>query len=277
LADASRLAFKAKEIEERVAVYFHRPVGMILARGALAFGLSPTAVTIAAAIAGVAGGVALAVPRLALLGFGLIVLHGILDSSDGQLARMTGRTSELGRVLDGAAGYATHVAIYVGVILGWMSRGGSGKFVFWVLAAGACNIIHAQMYDYYRGSYSRVAVDGVVASPRRTVGILGVYEAFQRRLAGAHHDVERAIARRARGGPVRDDDRANYRRAFYPLVRGWNLLGDNTRFYAIGVLVLAQRLEWFPALVLLPMNVVFVVMWFRQARADRRFLAQCAK
>ena len=50
-------------------------------------------------------------------------------------------------------------------------------------------------------------------------------------------------------------------------------MGDNTRFYAIGVLVWCHRLEWYFSFVLLPMNAAFAVLWLWQARADRRFLA----
>ena len=278
----SRLAFKAYEIEERIAVYFHRPAGLIIALAARAAGLSPMAVTIVAGATGIAGGALLADAALAPAGFGLIVLHGILDSSDGQLARMTGQTSELGRVLDGVAGYVTHIAIYAGIVAGWLSRGGSTAILPWAAAAGACNVIHAQMYDYYRGSYTWIAIDGrVPSSSTESTGstgsasggaLLRAYEALQRRLAGEHPRVEAAIIARAPGGTVGPADRTAYRRACYRLVRGWNLLGDNTRFYSIGVLALLHHLEWFLVLVLLPMNVVYVAMWHRQRRADRRLL-----
>src|SRR6185295_14397859 len=100
-------------IEELADVYFFRPLGMVVARAARALKLTPTAVTLAGALVGVAGGLLLYDPRLGLLAFGLIVLHSILDSSDGQLARMTGQVTEFGRVLDGVGGYVTHFAIYL--------------------------------------------------------------------------------------------------------------------------------------------------------------------
>jgi hypothetical protein len=282
--EARELAFKAREIEERIAVHVHRPVGMLFARAARRAGLTPSAVTIAAGGVGVAAGALLAFPQLAIAGFALLVLHGILDSSDGQLARMTGQTSELGRILDGLAGYATHVAIYLGIIAGWLRAGGSAAIVPWAVAAGVCNVVHAQMYDYHRNSYTQVVVDGRLAAGgaadapgdrRRRTGLFvfyRAYQAMQRWLAGGHPRVEAAIAARSAGGIVGDADRRRYREVFYRIVRGWNLLGDNTRFYSLGVLALAGRLEWFLPLVLGPMNVVLIVMWIAQARADAAFL-----
>jgi hypothetical protein len=98
------------------------------------------------------------------------------------------------------------------------------------------------------------------------------YEQVQRRIVGLHPSVERVLAARADAGVVLTRDRSAYRLSFYTLVRGWNLLGDNVRRFAIGVLVLVGRLEWFVAFTLVPMNLVAVVLWVMQRRADRAFL-----
>jgi hypothetical protein len=279
LPPSAALAFKAQEIEELADVYFFRPVGMVFARGAQALRLSPTAVTLAGTAVGVLGGVMLYEPRLALPAFVLIVLHGVLDSSDGQLARMTGRTSELGRVLDGAAGYVTHVAIYLAIGAGALMHGASPSIWLLAIGAGVANVIHAQLYDYHRSAYAAAAIKGVVEGSVGTghpAGdiVLRTYEAAQRWLAGPHQQVERALAARSADGCVRTGDRALYRECFYWPVRGWNVMGDNTRFYVVGILALAGRLEWFFLWQLVPMNVLLAGLWLWQSRADRRFLAR---
>lgn len=273
-------AFKAYEIEELADVYFFRPLGMVFARAARALRLTPTIVTIVGAAIGMAGGALLVDNDLALAGFGLIIFHGILDSSDGQLARMTGQASEFGRALDGVAGYLTHVAIYAAIVFGSLARGANGSIVGWAVLAGAASAVHAQMYDYHRSAYARLAIDGIVEGAsmrgrraRWLTAVLRIYEAAQSKLARSHVDVERLIAKRASNLVVRDTDRARYRSCFYWPVRGWNLLGDNTRFYAIGVLAWMQHLDWFFPFVLGPMNAAFVAVWLWQDRADRRFLA----
>jgi hypothetical protein len=85
VAESSRLAFKAYEIEELADVHFFRPLGMIFARAARVLRLTPTTVTLVGAAVGMAGGALLSSERLALGGFALLIFHGILDSSDGQL------------------------------------------------------------------------------------------------------------------------------------------------------------------------------------------------
>ncbi len=280
------LAFKAQEIEELADVYFFRPLGMVLARAARALGLTPTAVTIIGMLVGAAGGGLLYDARLGYAAFALLIVHGVLDSADGQLARLTGRATEFGRMLDGVSGYVTHVAIYAGLTAGAVHQGsgggGAAAIVLWAVAAGLGNIVHAQMYDYHRTAYARYVIKGQARSdtagtqPARVAGaargIVGRYEALEARLAGVHPEVERALAARSFDGRVRADDRERYRSCFYWPVRGWNLFGDNTRFYAIGVLAWLARPDWFFTFLLGPMNVAFVVVWLWQARADRRFL-----
>jgi phosphatidylglycerophosphate synthase len=274
--DRADLAFKAYEIEELADVYFFRPAGMVVARVAWAAGLSPTALTVIGALVGAMAGALLFDDAYAVAAFALLILHSILDSSDGQLARATGRTSELGRVLDGASGYVTHAAIYGAILVRIAVHGEGAGYVAVTLAAAAANVVHAQLYDYFRGSYTAIAIRGQTqppASSQAASRILDGYRALQRSIAGMHEDVERAISVRSSGGVVRADDRERYRRFFYWPVRGWNLLGDNTRIYAVGILAVTAHIEWFPWVVLVPMNAACAALWIWQARADRRFLA----
>jgi len=278
LSDPTGLAFKAYEIEELADVYFFRPVGMVFARAARALGLTPTAVTLVGAGVGITAGLLFYEPQYGILAFVLLIAHSLIDSSDGQLARMTGQSSELGRVLDGASGYVTHIAIYVAILFGGLARGAQPGFVVYVLAAALANIVHAQMYDYYRSSYAAVVIAGALDVRMRPArpALLRFYEGLQALMAGSHRLVEQSIAARANGATPRDDDRARYRRIFYWPVRGWNLLGDNTRFYALGALAWVHRIEWFPLFVLVPMNAAFVVLWVWQTRANRRFVREPA-
>jgi hypothetical protein len=276
---AQGLAFKAFEIEELADVYFFRPLGSIIARAGRALGTTPGRLTIAGALGGMAGGALLYNERFGAFAFALLLLYGIIDSADGQLARMTSQVTELGRILDGVAGYLTHVAIYLAIAAGVLHRGGSNAILIWACLAALANATQAQMYDYHRTAYTTVVGKGrapgndpaKVPSPIRW--LFRGYLRTQRWLAGLHSEVEAALAARSIAGRVQEDDRARYRECFYGPVRGWNLLGDNTRFYAIGVLVFLHRIDLFFAFVLLPMNLALIALWLWQRSADRRFLA----
>jgi phosphatidylglycerophosphate synthase len=276
---AQSLAFKSVEIEELTDVYFFRPAGSLIAHAARAIGITPTGLTIVGTLIGIAGGALLYEERLGLVAFAFLILHSIVDSADGQLARMTGRVTELGRVLDGLSGYATHVAIYLAIGTGLVHRGASISVFFWMVLAGMATAIHAGMYDYHRNAYISVVVNARVPEyavskvPAPISWLFAVYLLIQRWLVGSHTKVEAFLAARADTSRVSEEDRRRYREISYPLIRGWNFLGDNTRFFAVGVLVCLHRIDLFFAFVLVPMNLAFAVLWLWQRSADRRFLA----
>jgi hypothetical protein len=275
----SDLALKSAEIEELTDIYFFRPVGLVVACAGKAVGLTPIGLTMIGTTIGVAGGALLYNERLSLLGFAILILHSIVDSADGQLARMTNRVTEFGRVLDGLSGYATHVTIFLAIGFGLIQCGGHWASLLWTLLAAMATAIHAGMYDYNRHVYMGVVADArlPMPAPKNIPPPIGwlfvIYLTVQRWIIGSHADVEAAIAARSVEGRIRDEDRARYREIFYPLVRGWNFLGDNTRFFAIGVLALLHRIDLFFGFILVLMNAAFVGLWLWQRSADRRFLA----
>jgi phosphatidylglycerophosphate synthase len=280
LTASAGLAYKAYEIEELVDVYFFRRLGYVLAHLARIARLTPNAVSVLAAIVGIAGGVLLYSPRTAFAGFLFLVVHGIADSADGQLARMTNQTSVLGRTLDGLSGWVTHVAMYVALLAGLLARGADSPVVWWAIAAGVSSAVHAQLYEYHRSAYARLVVAGRAepfAQARSGQSwftrLLRGYESMQARLAGKHSDVEARLIARSQNGVVSEADRAAYRTAFYGPTRGWNLLGDNMRRFAVGAAAWFGRLDLYFPFVVLPMNLALMILWIWQYRADRRFLA----
>jgi CDP-alcohol phosphatidyltransferase-like enzyme len=273
------LAFKAVEIEELADIFFFRPCGWVIARGACAVRMTPTHLSIAGALIGIAGGALLYDESPGLLSFVLLVLSEIIDSADGQLARMTGQATELGRVLDGVGDYFRHGAVYIAIATGIVHRGGSSSILVWMMLAGIANAMQSQMYDYHRTAYVSVVAAGLAPSndpakvPSWIRWLYSGYLMMQRWLIGQHARVETAVAARSVAGRVREEDRVRYRECFYRPVRGWNILGSNTGLYAIGVLILLHRVDLFLAFILLPMNLALIALWFWQRSADRKFLA----
>lgn len=273
------LAFKAIEIEELADIFFFRPCGWVIARGAAAIRMTPTHLSIWRAVTGIAGGALLYDESRGLLAFALLILSEIIDSADGQLARMTGNMTELGRVLDGVGDYVAHAAIYIAIAAGIMHRGGSSSILVWMLLAGLSNAIQSQMYDYHRTSYVTVMKEGrapgndVARVPSWIRWLYSGYLVMQRWLIGQHTEVEAALGARSIAGRVREEDQVRYRKCFYRPVRGWNILGSNTGLYALGVSIWLQRVDLFLTFMLLPMNLALIALWFWQRNADRKFLA----
>ena len=166
----------------------------MVAHAARAAGLSPNALSVLAGVIGGVGGALLASDRLALAGVGCLFVYGIFDSADGQLARLTRRTSELGRLLDGLAGYVTHTAAYLGIVVGVVGRGGSWSILGWAVLAGVFTADsrsdvrlppHHLCGDRRSRAFIATAA-GDLGAARRSPTIVAAYEAIQRRLAGRH-------------------------------------------------------------------------------------------
>lgn len=272
------LAFKAIEIEELADIFFFRPCGWVIARAARAIRMTPTQLSIARAITGIAGAALLYDENHGLLSFALLIFSEIIDSADGQLARMTGNMTELGRVFDGVNDYIAHAAIYIAIAAGIFHRGGDSFIFVWMLLAGLSNAIQSQLYDYHRTGYVTVVKDGrapgnEAAKVDSWMGrIYSGYLAMQKWLIGPHSEVAAALTERSVGGRVREEDRARYRECFYRMVRGWNILGSNTGLYALGLAIWLHRLELFFFFILVPMNLAMIALWFWQRSADRKFL-----
>ena len=117
---------KSAETEDWLDYHVVRPFSYYWARAFAVLGIHPNAVTIISMIIGAGtcvlyahgcyyyeGWEGLAYNVVAVL---LLIIADILDCTDGQLARMTGQKSRLGRILDGAAGFVWFVPIYLGIV-----------------------------------------------------------------------------------------------------------------------------------------------------------------
>src|SRR6266436_2601812 len=86
--------YKARDVEETIDIYFYRPIGYWIARACQPRGITPNSVTLVSILIGVYGGHLLYYRDFTsnVWGISIWVIASMLDSVDGQLARMTNRT-----------------------------------------------------------------------------------------------------------------------------------------------------------------------------------------
>ena len=147
-----KATYKSADTEEWFDIVFTRPLGYLWARFFQFFGIHPNVVTVISIILGAAGGLLFAFHDiwLNLLGILLIVWANIYDSTDGQLARMTGKKSRLGRVLDGFCGDVWFFCIYFGICVRLTPEWGIWIWFFCAFAGFICHGIQCKLADYYR-------------------------------------------------------------------------------------------------------------------------------
>lgn len=151
-ASAFQSSLKSSDTEERIDIWFYRPIGYQIALFCAKIGITPNAVTIISIFFGVAAGILFYYQELWINVIGMLslVFANSLDSADGQLARLTNNKSRLGRILDGLAGDFWFIAIHVAICLRSQNEGWSA--LIWVpgVVAGLSHVVQSAMADYYR-------------------------------------------------------------------------------------------------------------------------------
>ena len=122
-----RRSLKRRPGTELVCEYVFRPIAHVVVLALLPLRVPPPAVVVASAGLGVTAAVEIARGRLGTAAL-LLVAKTVLDNADGQLARVSGRVTALGRYLDSESDLLVNAAVFAG--LGYLT--GS-----WWLAAAA--------------------------------------------------------------------------------------------------------------------------------------------
>lgn len=144
-------SLKHPDVEEPIDLCFYRPLGFRLALVGRRLHWTPNQITIASIFLGIGCGL-LCYPQewwingIAIL---LLILADICDSADGQLARLTHQYSQIGRILDGAAGDVWFITIYFAIFFRLFPEWGWWGLLLGILA-GLSHRQQAALADYYR-------------------------------------------------------------------------------------------------------------------------------
>lgn len=126
LLEKAKATLKSSETDDWLDVKVVRPLAYLWAVAFNKFDIHPNTVTIISMFVGAGSAYFFAQGSyyycgvmglvLNIIGITLLLIADILDCTDGQLARMTGKSSRLGRILDGAAGFTWFLPIYLAMV-----------------------------------------------------------------------------------------------------------------------------------------------------------------
>ena len=155
-----KVSMKSEDTEEWLDVYFTRPIGLVFALFWNKLNVHPNVITILSIFLGVGAGYMFYHTDLMhnICGVLLLMFANFCDSTDGQMARLTGKKTLIGRMLDGFSGDLWFVAIYLGVVFRLWNQNIPGTEVQWgiwglalcALAGLKCHSDQSSMADYYR-------------------------------------------------------------------------------------------------------------------------------
>ena len=297
--------FKSQDTEEWLDIHFTRPLGLLWARFFNHFDIHPNVVTILSIILGAAAGVMFYYPDLThtLMGIFLLVWANLYDSADGQLARMTGKKTRWGRILDGFAGDVWFFTIYAAICLRLQEQPIPGTdepwgVWIWLMAAVSGLICHGkqcQLADYYRNIHL-CCIKGKSGSELDRFDALrkefhslswskdGVWKLFlyfygnytrsQEQMTPAFQRFRAALSERYAGSELSDALRADFRKGSLPLMKYANILTFNTRAIVLYLSLLAGHPWFYFAFELVVMNILFLYMRNRHEALCRRMQQQ---
>ncbi|WP_421851465.1 CDP-alcohol phosphatidyltransferase family protein [Novosphingobium sp.] len=270
---------RAREMQDALNHYLYHPLAWQLARLLASTPITPNMVSVFGGLMVVAAGAvywSTTGPLWALLGMLLHMSWHVVDGADGDLARITGRTSPLGELVDGICDYASHIILYVLLALVLTRTFGSGWAWFWTLAAGASHIVQANHVEVQRRFYQHWTYgtpwlhnssgnEQVLFSDKRGVGwLLRAFVAGYLRLAAGMSPnalrIDAAVIKAMANDPaLLARIRAEVQREQRPLLGMLRYLGPNPRAILLGISMIAGSPLWYFLYLSVALNLLLML------------------
>jgi len=291
---------RPRELQDRLNYHLYHPLAWRLARILAHTPLTPNMVSVFGGLLVVAAGVvyfnmdstggtwALGWPMGAMLGMALHMSWHVVDGADGDLARITGRTSPIGEMVDGICDYASHIVLYVLLAFVLTRQIGSGQAWAWTLAAGASHIVQSNHVEVQRRFYQywTYAVPWLNNAKDNNAGLFGEKSLFARLfepiargylfLAAGMTPHARQIDEAVRQALAADDKprlaaiRAEVAREQKPLLDFLKLLGPNPRAIVLGLGMIAGSPVYYFFYQVVVLNLLLLISVQLHNRAAKR-------
>lgn len=213
-------------------------------------------------------------------GFALHLAWHVVDGADGDLARMSGRASPSGEVVDGLCDYGGHVVLYL--LLGWAMSATIGGWA-WVLvvAAGASRIVQSvyaesQRRTYLWWAYGIPWLKGSGGAGEARVGrrLAASYLRVSSLLTAGTEPVDRLVAALPPGSIERRRIASAAREAGRRTLPPQIALGANSRTVLLGLSMIAGHPMWFFLIEITLLNGLLAASLAQQRASSRGLLRQ---
>ena len=272
------VAGKPRELQGFLNRTVYHPLAHVLAQALVPTPVTPNMVSIAGAVLVMAAGVLYALvgtPWAIALGFFLHCAWHVVDGADGALARMSGRASPSGEIVDGLCDYAGHGVLYLLLASSLDDRIGGIAWAI-ALAAGLSRAVQSVFAESGRRTYQWWAYNVPwLQTAKSDSGGIGVrlsntYLWVWHRMSGPTQRVNSLVAsaeadppeRRRIAGIAQAEGRSTL-----PLLAA---LGANPRTILLGFSMMAGSPFWFFLIEIVVLNVVLVLAIVQAAYVGRR-------
>ena len=292
---------RPRELQDGLNHYLYHPLAWQLARLLAKTPLTPNMVSVIGGLFVIGAAVAysrpewlhLGWPAAPLLGMALHMTWHVVDGADGDLARITGRSSPVGEMVDGLCDYGSHIVLYLtlGWILAheWAAEGSSaGQLLahpwLWMWAAGISHIVQSNHVEVQRRQYQwwvlgtpwiRISHKADSATGRSVFGgVVSAYLALASGMTPHALRIDAAVEQAGDDPARRESIREAVRAEAPPLLLLCKVLGPNPRAIVLGVSMLAGSPIWYFLYQSILLNLLLAVSVVAHNRAAQRIAAR---
>ena len=295
-----KASLKVVEIEEVLDLVLYRPIAFLFVKATYSTNLTPNQVSSIAMLFGVIGGIlfGFGTRDYLLVGAGFYLVCNILDCADGQIARLKKNGTKVGRIVDGFIDYVVSTVVYIGIgagLTGLQAKGilnlqgnvfGFNPYAYiWIVTAlgGFSSALQAILLDFFRnkfleyvyGKFSsldeelnefeeekiRINKPGVKKGifDNLLIPIYLKYTRFQISLQAKKKSMH----------PNHIPDPQLYYRKNRLLIHLWSYIGSTTHLTLCIICALANNMELFLLICILPLNFLMLSLYFVQRLVNR--------
>ena len=287
-------ALKSIDTEDPVDLLFFRPIGYRCALFFHKLGLLPNTITVISILLGISSGFFLYFEDIwyNIIGVSLLLCTHLLDCTDGQLARMIGRFSRSGRILDRLSGCVWSISVYVALCLRLMNSGWDFSVFFLALITGYFHLRQASAVDYYRNFYFLFSWNRSVCELEYKTRLHLKYKRLswrtdffrkfllffylqytvsQERFTPDMQELRRLLKKRF-GNNIPDWLREQFKERSIPLMMYGNMLSFNIRIITLFIAVLLNILWLYFLFELTILNMILFYLIYRYEKVCRYFI-----
>ncbi|HEY9187695.1 MAG TPA: CDP-alcohol phosphatidyltransferase family protein [Bacteroidota bacterium] len=276
--------YKARDVEETLDIYFYRPFGYLIALFAKVIGLTPNIVTFLGMMFGIIAGHLFYYNsfNLDIIGIILLILSEALDSADGQLARMTGKYSKVGRILDGVATNFIFISIYVHISLRIINTGTTELIFIVAILSGISHSLQSAIADFYRNLYLMIvhkkgeleSIENIIENYKKLTWKTNFFEKLFIRLYINYTKEQNALTKHALelikiienkySSSLPQSFIDEYRKKMKPFLKYHNILTTNTRMIFLIISILINNISLFFIFEIIVLNILLIYVILMQ-------------
>lgn len=279
------VAGKPRELQGFLNATLYHPIAGILARALVPTPVTPNMVSVAGAFTVIGAGVCYTLIGGAwgiAIGFLLHLSWHVVDGADGMLARLSGRASPSGEVVDGLCDYFGHGILYALLAAQLDDRIG---VIAWAIAlvAGVSRAVQSVFAESGRRTYQWWVYDVPWLQNQRAPGG-GIGGALSRaylwawnKMSGPTRRVDALVVSAEHDAQERARVAGIARAAGTRTLPVLALLGANPRTVLLGLSMIAGSPLWFFLLEIVALNAVLVFAIWQGAASARRIASLVAR